>query len=253
MHSEVFPLIPLFFFTALLYSSAGFGGGSTYLALLVLFGFDYTEIPGIALLCNIVVVGAGTFRFLRTGTLSLRRALPFILGSIPFAYWGGRIPIGRSLFFVLLGIALLIAGLRLLFSEHFHLEKTGQKQRPLGSLCALAIGAAIGFFSGLVGIGGGIFLAPLLYFLRWGKAREIAATASLFILLNSLSGLIGQWQKGHMLPFDIGFIPLALAVSTGGWLGTGLVLERFSPHTLSRVTGGLVSFAALHSFYRALV
>ncbi|MFH1018835.1 MAG: sulfite exporter TauE/SafE family protein, partial [Pseudomonadota bacterium] len=187
-------LIPLFFLTALVYSSVGFAGGSTYLALLLLFQFPYTAIPKVALVCNLIVGAGALYHYIRGRHLSFGRVIPFVAASVPCAYLGGSLPIGKELFMALAAVSLAAAGLRLLF-----IEKITEPVTPAGPFTVwsvgLGAGAVFGFLGGLVGIGGGIFLAPLLYLLKWGTPRQIAAMASFFIFANSLSGLAGQFHK----------------------------------------------------------
>lgn len=243
-------LVPLFFLTALIYSMAGFGGGSTYLALLVLFGLPYESIPKIALLCNLVVVSGSFIHFYRRGHFSLTRVLPFVLTSIPLAYLGGRIPISEDLFMILLGLTLAIAGLHLLL-------KSVRPELVEGRICGstssprtivgigVAVGGAVGFLSGLVGIGGGIFLAPILYFLRWGDARQIAATACFFILVNSAAGLLGQLTKVGMTVSWSEMLPLAIAVLIGGQIGSRFAVGKMPLMSLQRVTAAIILLVAM--------
>jgi uncharacterized membrane protein YfcA len=247
----VFYLIPLFFLTALVYSTAGFGGGSTYLALLLLFGFPYGSVPKIALVCNLVVVIGALYHHVRGGHLPFKRVLPFVLTSIPFAYVGGRLPVGKGLFLALAGISLAAAGLRLLFAGK-RIETTASRSPLVVWSTGTGAGAILGFVAGLTGIGGGIFLAPLLYFLRWGNPREIAAMASFFILTNSLSGLAGQLQKGNFA-YDLGLmLPLGVAVLLGGQLGSRLSLGHLTGRVLRRVTAMLILWVAGTIFWRFL-
>ena len=242
MESLVY-LIPLFFLTALLYSTVGFGGGSTYLALLVLFSVPYTEMPKVALACNIVVVAGGCYFFIRAGYFSLRKVLPFIVTSIPAAYLAGSVTIGKAVFMWLLFISLAVAGLRMLLSEHsFKVRKEVTWSQAW--LVGLPIGALLGALSGLVGIGGGIFLAPVLLLLGWAHAKEVAAAASFFILVNSAAGLLGQFSKGAWL-VELGFlIPLLVAVFLGGQIGSRLGSGAFSKVALQRLTAVLILFVS---------
>ncbi|MEO8142431.1 MAG: sulfite exporter TauE/SafE family protein, partial [Sphingomicrobium sp.] len=188
-------LLPgLFFLTALLYALVGFGGGSTYTALLVLAGTDYRAVPVISLLCNILVVTVGTWRFARAGHLDLKRSWPLFVTSVPAAWLGGRLEIGETLFVGLLAGALLAAGLLMLWQPYW--ERATEASANGRHWVEPAAGGALGFMAGVVGIGGGIFLAPLLYLLRWGPPKAIAATCAAFILVNSLAGLAGQASKG---------------------------------------------------------
>jgi uncharacterized membrane protein YfcA len=159
-------LTAAFFITALLYASVGFGGGSTYNALLVLSGADYRLVPAIALICNVIVVTGGVWRFSRTGDLSASRLAPFLFASIPAAWIGGRLPISETTFIGLLGAALLVSGSHLALQRGSLESQPASHQRRIPAVFEASIGGAIGILSGLVGIGGGIFLAPVLYFLR---------------------------------------------------------------------------------------
>lgn len=246
--SELILLFPLFLIAAAIYSSVGFGGGSIYLALLVLAGLPYTTIPKIALVCNIIVVSGGLFHYIRGRHLPFERIVPFIITSIPFAYIGGSLSINQDLFLLLLGLSLAIAGTRLLLVDYNEMNRYRGGATTtwlLGGIC----GAGLGFLSGLVGIGGGIFLSPILYFFRWGSAREIAAMSSLFIFANSLSGLFGQFSKGVHMP-EVAFIaPLAVAVFIGGQLGSRLSVGYLNPLRLQRITAFLVLFVSIRVFW----
>lgn len=213
-------LAAAFFATALLYASVGYGGGSTYNALLALSGVDYRLLPTIALACNIVVVTGGSIRFARAGITPWRGALVLTAIAAPAALLGGLTPIGKSAFLTLLGASLVLTALTLLLPLR---ERQGQPSRWARSMPLAA--APIGYLAGLVGIGGGIFLAPLLHLTRWNSARAIAATASLFILVNSLFGLTGQLLKGGpdrlASAVTLG-LPLLIAVAIGGQIGSVL-------------------------------
>lgn len=217
-------LVVAFFITALLYASVGFGGGSTYNALLALSGVDYRILPLIALACNIVVVTGGTIRFARNGVVPWRGALLMTAIAAPAAFLGGLTPIGEGAFLTILGISLVLTALSM-----FLPVPDNQNDQPARlARFAPLMAAPLGYLAGLVGIGGGIFLAPLLHLLRWNSARAIAATASVFILINSLTGLAGQILKGgagrFAAAFDLG-LPLIVAVAIGGQIGSLLALK----------------------------
>lgn len=242
-----------FLVTAALYASVGFGGGSTYNALLVLNGADYRVIPAIALVCNVIVVTGGAWRFGRSGDLAVTRLLPYLLASTPAAWLGGRLPISEAAFIGLLGAALLVSGLHLAFQRtplsgaHARID-----ERPR-FLLPFVIGGLIGLLSGLVGIGGGIFLAPILYGLKWGSPRQIAAACSLFILANSLSGLTGQLIKLRdfdLLTLAAPYWPLPIAVLVGGQFGSWLAGARLSPGVIRLLTAILILYAALRLLHR---
>jgi len=233
-----------FFITALLYASVGFGGGSTYNALLVLGQADYRILPAIALLCNIIVVAGGVWRFGGAGHLRLRRIAPFVLTSVPLAWVGGRLAVSEELFVGLLGATLAAAGLRMIFQRE-HIATDPPSDQPVW-LAAL-IGAGLGFLSGLVGIGGGIFLAPILHFLRWDTAKAIAGACSFFILVNSLSGLAGQLMKlGDMQLINrlADYWMVFPAVLIGGQIGSRLGASGLSETLLRRITAALVLYVA---------
>ncbi|ABI76152.1 putative membrane protein [Hyphomonas neptunium ATCC 15444] len=236
----------LFFITAALYASVGFGGGSTYNALLVLHGTDYRILPAIALVCNILVVTGGVIRFHLTKQLSLRRLMPFLITSIPAAWLGGRLPVPETVFVGLLGAALLVSGLYLAF-ERAPPETAPPTGAPPPGLISYATGAAIGLLSGLVGIGGGIFLAPVLYFLGWGTPRQIAAASSLFILVNSVSGLAGQvtkLQDTDVLHLAMPYWPLLPLVVIGGQIGSWMASQKLQPRIVKRLTAVLLLYVA---------
>lgn len=232
-------LIGGFFLTALLYASVGFGGGSTYAALLALSGLDYRLLPLLALACNIVVVAGSTVRFARAGVTPWRGALLVTALAAPAAFLGGLTPISQQSFMLLLGGSLLLTGLTMLLPV-----SPGEVTQPTRLARYMPLVAApLGYLAGLVGIGGGIFLAPLLHLTRWRDARAIAATASLFILINSAFGLAGQMLKhgpGLFGQAIYGGLPLLLAVAIGGQIGS-LLAVKFLPQRLIRwLTAALV-------------
>lgn len=239
-------LAAFFFVTAVLYAAVGFGGGSTYNALLVLNGTDYRILPAIALTCNIVVVIGGVWRFAGAGLLRLRAMAPFLAASVPAAWLGGRIPVSETLFVGLLGGALLASGLRLALQPGTSDAAPVRADTPVA--LALLAGGAIGLLAGLVGIGGGIFLAPVLYLMRWGEPREIAAGCSLFILANSLSGLAGQAMKLQdmaILSLALDYWPLPLIVLAGGQIGSWLATSGLRPDWVKRLTAVLILYVAM--------
>ena len=188
-------LIPAFLGTALLYASVGFGGGSTYNALLALAGVDYRVLPAIALTCNIIVVIGGTWRFHRAGLLPWRRALPLVLVSAPFAGLGGLTPITETAFLALLATSLFVAGLALLVQRERPLETAPAQQDRKTGFADLLTGAGVGYLAGLVGIGGGILLSPVLLMIRWTQQKQTAAISAAFIFVNSAAGLLGFVQQ----------------------------------------------------------
>jgi len=234
----------LFFATATLYSSVGFGGGSTYLALLLLWGVPYYIFPAIALLCNIFVVSGNSYNYIRAGNLNLKLLLPYLIGSVPLAFIGGSLQIDKDLFEILLFLVLSTAGFLLLLKfKSYDDNEVNYKKIPF--LISLFIGCLLGFISGIVGIGGGIFLSPILFLLRAGKPQHIVTTASIFILINSISGIIGQLTKNDVFNEINNYWVLILAVIIGGQLGNFLNLKLFSTKILALLTAILVIFVAI--------
>ena len=241
----------LFLVTATLYSSVGFGGGSTYLALLLIWGLPYFIFPVIALSCNIIVVSGNCFNYIRTGNLNLRLLIPYLIGSIPLAYIGGSLPIEKQLFEILLLLALAVAGTLLLFNfKSYDDKETSYRKIPI--LVSIFIGGALGFISGVVGIGGGIFLSPILFLVRAGRPKQIVTTASLFILINSISGIIGQLSKNAVLAEVPNYWYLLAAVLIGGQIGNFLNLKIFPTWILALVTAFLVLFVSIRMGFRIL-
>jgi uncharacterized membrane protein YfcA len=234
-----------FFLTALLYAIAGFGGGSTYTALLVLAGTDYRAVPIVSLVCNILVVTVGTWRFARAGHLDLNRSWPLFITSVPSAWLGGRLLVGETLFVALLSAALLVAGLLMLWQPHW--ERPSEAPHAGPRWIEPVAGGALGFVAGVVGIGGGIFLAPLLYLLRWAPTKAIAATCAAFIFVNSIAGLIGQASKGlsaagAMIADHLWLFP---TVAVGGFIGSALGSGRLEPKVVRIVTALLILYVGV--------
>ena len=242
----------LFFVTALIYSSVGFGGGTTYLALLLIWGVPFTIFPLIALLCNIIVVTGNSINFIRSKNINFNLLFPYLLGSIPFAFIGGSIAIEKSLFEILLFFILLIAGIFLLIDSKFF-NKENIKIKKIPKLVSIFIGSSIGFMSGIVGIGGGIFLSPLMFLMRAGHPKHITSSASLFILINSIFGIAGQLTKDRVLNELIDYWPLFLLVFIGGQIGSFLNIKFFSNKLLAMLTSFLVLFVAIRMGIRLFI
>jgi uncharacterized membrane protein YfcA len=235
-------LIAGFFLTALLYAAVGFGGGSTYNALLALAGFDYRLLPIVSLACNVVVVSASSVQFARAGVTPWRKALTLALIAAPAAFVGGLTPIRQEAFLFVLGLSLVAAGLALLLRRAP--ERVGAP-RPLARFAPL-VAAPLGYLAGLVGIGGGIFLAPLLHLTRWAGARPIAASTALFILINSVTGLAGQLTKAGPSAFGEALgqhWPLLVAVIVGGQIGTHLAVRWLPETVIGWLTAALTVYA----------
>ena len=242
----------LFLITAILYSSVGFGGGSTYLALLLIWDIPYYIFPVIALFCNIIVVTGNSFNYIKAGNHNLKLLTPFLIGSIPLAYLGGTLEINKEIFEIILFLVLSVAGALLLINNKAYEEKEVIINK-LNYLTSIFIGGVLGIISGIVGIGGGIFLSPILFLLKADKPKNIVTTASLFILINSISGIFGQLTKENVLNEFIFYWPLFLAVLVGGQVGNYLNLKIFSNRILALITSFLVIFVAFRMGFRIFV
>jgi len=239
----------LFLATAILYSSVGFGGGSTYLALLLIWGVPYFIFPVIALSCNITVVSGNCFNYIRTGNLNLKLLFPYLIGSIPLAFIGGSLPIEKRLFEILLFLVLTAAGALLLLNfKSYDDKKENYIKIPIP--VSILIGGVLGFISGVVGIGGGIFLSPILFLIRAGRPKHIVTTASLFILINSVSGISGQLTENAVINEIPNYWYLLVAVLIGGQLGNFLNLRIFPTRILAFVTAILVIFVAVRMGFK---
>ncbi len=233
-------LFVAFFFVAILYSSVGFGGGSSYSALLSLTGLSFVQFRGISLLCNIVVVSEGTYFFNKNNLYNWKKVLPLIFFSIPFAFLGGILKIEQQFFYILLAISLILAGVLMFLPLQNDSDLV--KIKKFSFIHNAIIGGSIGFLSGIVGIGGGVFLAPLLYITKWDVPRRIAATSSFFILVNSISGFLGQIQNPN---FSINWyltILLLIAVFLGGQIGSKLSVKKLNSNTIKFITAILIVF-----------
>ena len=239
----------LFIATAVLYSSVGFGGGSTYLALLLIWGVPYYILPVIALFCNIVVVSGNCFNYIRAGNLNLKLLIPYLIGSVPLSFFGGSLPIEKNLFEILLFLVLTSAGILLLLNFKSYDDKEESYQK-VSIPVSILIGGVLGFVSGVVGIGGGIFLSPILFLIRAGRPKHIVTAASLFIIINSVSGAIGQLTKNAVLSEVSNYWYLLVAVLVGGQIGNFLNLKIFPTRILALVTALLVIFVAARVGFR---
>jgi uncharacterized membrane protein YfcA len=236
---EIWALAALIFLAAVLYASVGHGGASGYLAAMALFGLAPEVMKPTALTLNVLVSLVAASRFSRAGYFSWRYFWPFALGSVPLAFLGGALAIPASYFKWLLGVILLFSAYRLLAGPGTKPRESTDRPLPLAP--AVASGAGIGFVSGLVGVGGGIFLSPLLLFTGWAGIRRTAAVSAVFILVNSVAGLAGHLSSVRLLPPAL---PLwAGAALLGGTIGSGLGSRRLPPTALRRVLGAVLAVA----------
>jgi len=244
-------IIVLFFLVAILYSSVGFGGGSSYLAILALTSLAFIHIRAIALLCNIVVVSGGTYIYVKNKLFNWKKIIPLVFISMPMAFIGGYLKISQTFFFIILGITLFIAALLMWTSKY--ITKKGEESNFKNSTQKdLAYGGSIGFISGMVGIGGGIFLAPLLHLTKWDTPKRIAATSSFFILVNSIAGIGGQFLNPTFSIEPNITILLMFTVFIGGQIGSRLSVNFISPIKLKKGTAILIAFVGMRILWKYL-
>ena len=235
-----------FIAVAFLYASVGFGGGSTYTAILIESGLYWELVPPVSLVCNLVVVSGGVYHFAKAGHLNLRFAAPLVATSVPAAFFGGYLRLVESSFLQILGVALLISGLLMLLDRQW---REGSVSVPrAGSAIGLGLGLVLGGLAGITGIGGGIYLAPVLHLFRLAEAKTVAATCSLFILVNSLAGLAGQLAKlgesaGELL--NVEYLVLPLAVLIGGQVGSRAGANWFEASHIRCLTGLVIIVVAV--------
>ncbi len=225
-------ILAAIFLVAVLYSSVGHGGGSGYLAVMAFFAVAPNVTKPTALALNIFVAGIATFQFYRKGYFDWKVFLPFAIASIPFAYLGGTIDLPAQYYKILLGLVLLFAAFRLAwkFGKKDKSEEAKAKKHPIW--LALIIGSVIGITSGLIGVGGGIFLTPILFLTDWTEARKAAGISAMFVLVNSISGLLGNYQNAVNLPSNV-WIWIIIAI-IGGIIGSTLGSKYFNSIALRR-------------------
>ena len=248
---QLYEIIFLFLIISFVYSSVGFGGGSSYLAVLTLFSFPFMEMKMTALICNIIVVTGGTFLFIRHKQIDWKKVIPTVVVSVPMAFLGARVKLSENSFFVILGFSLIVAA-ALLWTQRKQMANDEASKFKANYLRDALLGGAIGLLSGMVGIGGGIFLSPILNLMKWDTPKKIAATASFFILVNSISGIAGQLstlQKG------INYTHIALfsaAVLVGGQLGSRIGIKKLDPIVIRRITAFVVFIAGIEVLHKHL-
>ena len=236
----------IFVAVAFLYSTVGFGGGSTYTAILIETGMQWQLVPPLSLTCNLIVVSGGVYHFYRAGHLDFRFAAPFILSSVPAAFIGGYLRIDEALFLLILGVALLIAGALLLADRRPHGATETVHESALST--RVSIGLVLGGLAGITGIGGGIYLAPILHLTRLAETRSVAALCSLFILVNSAAGLAGQLlklgQTAEQL-LDPSLLILPAAVLVGGQMGSRAGSRWLPAKPIRQLTGAVILVVAI--------
>lgn len=237
----------LIFLTASLYAAIGQGGGSGYLALMGIFNIDPASMRPTALALNIIVTAITTYKFTRAGFFSWKLFLPFALTSIPFAFWGGYIQLESDLYHILVGGILVFAAGRLFIASQ-HLGEKEATPPPLG--VALISGAIIGFLSGISGVGGAIFLSPLLLLMGWATPKQTAGVAAVFVLVNSAAALLGTWTNTLHLPSQ--FPAWALAVLLGAWLGAEIGSRKLGEGIICKVLSAVLLLGGSKMIFFAL-
>ncbi len=227
LETTVFIILAIFL-VATLYSSVGHGGASGYLAVMALMAVAPEVTRPTALMLNLFVAGIATVQYYRAGHFSWRLFLPFAAASVPMAYLGGTLQLPLPAYGIVLGVVLVLAAARLAIE----LKSEDQTKDP-PIWMAVIIGASLGLVSGLVGVGGGIFLTPVLLLLHWAKAKTAAGVSALFILVNSAAGLAGVWRSTPELPAAVWFWVGAAII--GGLIGSSLGAKRFDSLTLRRM------------------
>jgi uncharacterized membrane protein YfcA len=238
-------LAVLFFLVALVYSSVGFGGGSSYIALLYWQGVPAAMLPLLALACNLIVSGIAFVHFARSGHFPWWRSLPFLALSLPASYLGGLFPVQESTYLWLLAASLTVAGCLLLIPLKDGEQPVDSGIRRIIGLMGPLLGAGLGFLSGVVGIGGGIFLAPVLHLCRWATAKQVAALAAGFIFVNSAAGMSGQLQKHGWTGENMGaYLVLPAAVLAGALIGSRCGCTILGAQHVRQITGGIILLVA---------
>ena len=232
-------LAALFFVVAFLYSSVGLGGGSSYTALLALFGASPVSIPSISLTLNISVSSISAFNFIRKGHASLKLILPFLLSSIPLAWIGGQLALPKIIFYSLLLVSLLIVAARIYSPNETRWHCHFSPARAM--IVSVISGAVLGFVAGAIGIGGGIYLVPLIIMLGLGSAKQAAAAGAIFVWVNSATGLVSRFDADR-LQLDF-ILPLLIAAVAGGILGSSLGAGRFSAKRVEQLLGIVIVVA----------
>jgi uncharacterized membrane protein YfcA len=239
--NELLWLTLLIFAAALLYSSVGHAGASGYLAAMALCGVTVAAMKPSALVLNVLVATIGTVRFARAGLFSWQLFWPFAVLSIPCAYIGGRQQLPVAAYKIILGLVLLFAGWRMAFPGIQ--SKSGAVTREMHRPLAIVFGAVLGLLSGLTGVGGGIFLSPLLLWLGWADVKRTAGVSVVFILVNSVAGLLGHIQSLKDIPAQIPW--WAGAALVGGWIGSELGSRRLAPMTMRRLLAVVLLIAGV--------
>jgi hypothetical protein len=229
----------IFFLVAMLYSSVGLGGGSTYTAVLTIIGVNYFMIPTVSLALNLIVTFIGMINYWRGGYIKPALIGPFLLASMPMAYLGGSLQLSRTVFLWLLMTTLIVVVIRIYFGSDLSFRFDLNARQKM--VFSLVLGGMLGFVAGTVGIGGGIYLVPLLIMFSLATPKEAAAAGAVFIWLNSLSGIIARAQWTNIEPADL--LPLMLMVLLGGFAGSYLGSFKFRPAVIQKMLGVVIIIA----------
>ena len=238
----------LFFFIALLYSSVGLGGGSSYTALMAISGINYLAIPIVSLTLNLMVTTLSSFHFIRNGHARLRIIAPFIVSSIPMAYLGGALKVSPSFFYWVLLVSLLFLAARIYFWNETRLALNLKSRDKI--IVSVISGSILGLIAGIVGIGGGIYLVPLILLLGLGTEKQAAACGAIIVWMNSFSGLASRMQYNTINLLE--YASLIIAVLAGGFIGSYMGSSTFSAKTVEKILG-LVIIIAIIFLLRKLV
>jgi uncharacterized membrane protein YfcA len=237
--SLVYVVALIFIVVAFSYSSVGLGGASSYTALMAIFGFSVLAIPTVSLSLNLIVTTAGSINFIRNGHARFRLIFPFLITSMPFAYLGGSLQLPKTVFYLILLTSLIFVALRIFFWQSTTIELSLKKNGKIG--VALISGAILGLIAGIVGIGGGIYLVPLILVLGLGTEKQAAACGAIFVFANSLTGLASRWQYN---PVDLEpYVALFIAVLIGGVAGSFYGSFKFSPRLMEKILGAVIVVA----------
>ena len=220
--------------------------------MLLIWDIPYYIFPVIALICNIIVVTGNSINYVRAGNHNFKLLIPFLIGSIPLAFLGGTLIVNKEIFEILLFLVLSIAGILLLINNRSY-DKKDITIKKINFFISVLIGSILGLVSGIIGIGGGIFLSPILFLLKADTPKNITTTASLFILINSISGILGQITKENIFYEITSYWPLFFTVFIGGLLGNYLNLKIFSNRVLAFTTSLLVIFVASRMAFKLFI
>lgn len=239
----------ILFVVSFIYSTIGLGGGSSYTALLAIFGLSYRLIPGVSLTLNIIVTTLGAINFVRNGYGRTSLIIPFIITSIPMSYLGAMVPLPAKLFYFILMISLIIVAYRIYFAADIRIKTTLSKKQQIAF--SMMIGVLLGFLSGAIGIGGGVYLVPIIIILGIGNEKEAAAAGAIFIIVNSVSGLFARIQLNE-IDF-VAILPLIIAVMLGGFLGSLLGSSKIKPQTMQKLLGVVILLGIVFLFRKVFL